>query len=52
MAGSWSFLTYFTGLGMGFIMIEIALLKRFILFLGEPTYALAVVLEACSSLPA
>ena len=44
VAGRWSFLTYFTGLGMGFIMIEIALLKRFILFLGEPTYALAVVL--------
>lgn len=43
-AGRWSFLTYFAGLGLGFIVIEIALLKRSILFLGEPVYALAVVL--------
>ena len=44
VSGCGSFLTYFAGLGLGFIMIEIALLKRFMLFLGEPVYALAVVL--------
>src|SRR5262249_10610350 len=36
--GCWAFLVYFAGLGLGFIMIEIALLQRFTLFLGEPVY--------------
>ncbi|MGB6438409.1 MAG: hypothetical protein WBE89_03555 [Methyloceanibacter sp.] len=44
VSGCGSFLTYFAGLGLGFIMIEIALLKRSMLFLGEPVYSLAVVL--------
>jgi SAM-dependent methyltransferase len=43
-AGCWSYLVYFAGLGLGFIMIEIALLQQFTLFLGEPIYAFAVVL--------
>jgi spermine/spermidine synthase len=43
-AGCWSYLVYFAGLGLGFIMIEIALLQRFTLFLGEPIYAFAAVL--------
>ncbi|HTC24746.1 MAG TPA: hypothetical protein VK688_10300, partial [Gemmatimonadales bacterium] len=43
-AGCWSYLAYFAGLGLGFIMIEITLLQRFTLFLGEPIYAFAVVL--------
>lgn len=42
----WGFLLYFAGLGLGFIMIEIALLQRFTLFLGQPVYTLAVVLAA------
>ncbi len=42
--GRWSFLVYFGGLGLGFIMIEIALLQRFTLFLGQPVYTFAVVL--------
>lgn len=44
---------YFGFLGLGFIMIEIALVQRFILFLGYPVYALAVVLSSlllCSGL--
>ena len=41
-----SFLIYFAGLGLGFIMIEIALLQRFTLFLGQPVYTFAVVLAA------
>jgi hypothetical protein len=38
------FLLYFASLGLGFIMIEMALLQRFTLFLGQPVYTLAVVL--------
>jgi predicted membrane-bound spermidine synthase len=42
--GQWAFLTYFAGLGLGFIMIEIVLLQRFTLFLGQPIFTFAVVL--------
>jgi hypothetical protein len=41
---SWSLLVYFAGLGLGFIMIEIVFIQRFLLFLGEPVYTFAVVL--------
>jgi hypothetical protein len=37
---------YFACLGYGFLMIEIPLLQRFVLLLGYPVYALAVVLFA------
>ncbi|HHI69029.1 MAG TPA: hypothetical protein ENJ97_06870 [Planctomycetes bacterium] len=37
---------YFTCLGLGFMMVEIALSQKFILFLGHPFYSLAVVLFA------
>ena len=40
----WSFLIYFACLGLGFILIEMVLLQRFTLFLGQPIYTLAVVL--------
>ena len=40
----WSFLIYFACLGLGFIMVEMVLLQRFTLFLGQPIYTLAVVL--------
>lgn len=39
-------LLYFACLGYGFMMLEIPLLQRFVLFLGYPVYALAVVLFA------
>jgi hypothetical protein len=42
--GSGSWLGYFAVLGLGFIMVEIALLQRFLLFLGQPIYTYAVVL--------
>ncbi len=42
--GGWGWLAYFAALGLGFIMVEIALLQRFLLFLGQPIYAYAVVL--------
>jgi spermidine synthase len=37
-------LFYFVALGLGFILIEISFIQRFVLFLGYPTYALTVVL--------
>lgn len=42
--GRWNWLAYFAALGLGFIMVEIALLQRFLLFLGQPIYTYAVVL--------
>ncbi len=39
-------LLYFGCLGYGFMMLEVPLLQRFVLFLGYPVYALAVVLFA------
>jgi spermidine synthase len=39
-------LSYFACLGYGFMMIEVPLLQRFVLLLGYPVYALAVVLFA------
>ncbi|GAB4150752.1 MAG: hypothetical protein Fur0021_13810 [Candidatus Promineifilaceae bacterium] len=40
----WSYLLYFGLLGMGFMLVEIPFIQRFTLYLGSPTYALAVVL--------
>ena len=37
------FLVYFLLIGAGYILIEVALIQKFILFLGHPTYALTVV---------
>ena len=39
-------LIYFSGLGCGFIMIEIVLIQQFSLLLGEPVYTFAIVLSA------
>jgi predicted membrane-bound spermidine synthase len=36
---------YFACLGLGFILVELGLMQRFILFLGHPIYALSVVLS-------
>lgn len=44
IAGRWAWIGYFAALGLGFIMVEIALLQRFLLFLGQPIYTYAVVL--------
>jgi hypothetical protein len=41
--GPTSRLFYFIAVGLGFILVEIALIQRFVLFLGHPTYALTVV---------
>ena len=41
---SWVALLYFVVVGLGYIMVEIAFIQRFVLFLGHPTYALTVVI--------
>jgi hypothetical protein len=38
------FLLYFVCLGAGYIMVQVALIQNFVLFLGHPTYALTVVI--------
>jgi hypothetical protein len=43
-ARTWISLLYFVAVGLGFILVEIAFIQRFVLFLGHPTYALTVVI--------
>jgi hypothetical protein len=38
------FLLYFLAIGMGYILIEVAMIQKFVLFLGHPVYALTVVI--------
>ena len=40
----WISLFYFVAVGLGYILVEIAFIQRFVLFLGHPTYALTVVI--------
>ncbi|MBI5504743.1 MAG: hypothetical protein HY899_08060 [Deltaproteobacteria bacterium] len=40
------FALYFASLGLGFMFIEISLIQHFILFLGHPSYSVAVILLA------
>jgi hypothetical protein len=42
--GVLGFLLYFLCIGAGYILIEVALIQKFVLFLGHPTYALTVVI--------
>ncbi len=44
--GRLPFLLYFATLGAGFIVVEVVLLQKCVLFLGHPAYALTVVLFA------
>jgi SAM-dependent methyltransferase len=37
-------LLYFISIGLGYILVEITLIQRFVLFLGHPVYALTVVI--------
>jgi SAM-dependent methyltransferase len=37
-------LLYFVAVGLGYILVEISFIQRFVLFLGHPTYALTVVI--------
>jgi hypothetical protein len=38
------FLLYFFSIGVGYILIQVALIQKFVLFLGHPTYALTVII--------
>jgi hypothetical protein len=38
-----TFLFYFVAIGVGYILIQVALIQKFVLFLGHPIYALTVV---------
>ena len=42
----WRLVLYFLALGLGFMFVEMAFIQRFVLFLGHPLYAIAVVLAA------
>lgn len=42
--GVLTFLWYFLFIGAGYILIQVALIQKFVLFLGHPTYALTVVI--------
>jgi spermidine synthase len=44
--GRLPFLLYFAALGVGFIVVEVVLVQKSVLFLGHPAYALSVVLFA------
>jgi len=37
---------FFSAIGLGFMFTEVTLIQKFILFLGNPIYSLAVILAA------
>ncbi len=41
----WSYILYFSALGLGYIMIEICLIQKFTLFLGQPVYTMLTVIS-------
>jgi SAM-dependent methyltransferase len=45
-AGGGKFILYYAMLGLGFILVEIPMLQKLNIYMGNPTYALAVVLFA------
>lgn len=42
--GERKLLIYFVCIGAGYILIQVALIQKFVLFLGHPTYALTVII--------
>ncbi len=42
--GRWKILTYFFCLGLGYMFLEVAMIQRFILLLGHPTYSISAVI--------
>ena len=42
----WGYIFYFACLGLGFMLVEIPMIQKFILFLGQPLYAIAVILSS------
>lgn len=43
---TWRLIVYFGAIGFAFLFVEIAFMQRLTLFLGEPLYAIAVVLSS------
>jgi hypothetical protein len=43
-AGMRRFLLYFVAIGAGYILVQVALIQKFVLFLGQPAYALTVII--------
>jgi hypothetical protein len=43
-AGKLPFMLYFAMLGLGFIFVEIVLIQKFIVYLGQPLYSISVIL--------
>jgi len=46
LRGAFPLFVFFAAIGLGFMLIEISQMERLIIFLGHPTYGLAVVLFA------
>jgi spermidine synthase len=44
--GALRYFAYFGALGLGFMLVEIALMQKLVIFLGHPAYALSVVLTS------
>jgi hypothetical protein len=44
--GAWLRIAYFAALGAGFMLVEVGLMQRFTIFLGNPAFAVATVLGA------
>ena len=42
--GTLTFLLYFVCIGVGYILIQVALIQKFVVLLGHPTYALTVII--------
>jgi hypothetical protein len=40
----WALLTYFAGIGLGFMFVEISQMQRLLVFLGHPVYSLTTVM--------
>ena len=43
-SGTLTFLLYFVCIGVGYILIQVALIQKFVVLLGHPTYALTVII--------
>ena len=44
MSSNWPFLLYYAAIGVGFMLIMVPAIQRLTIYLGSPTYSLAVVL--------
>ena len=44
--GAGGLIVYFAALGLAFMFVEVALMQKFVLFLGHPTYSIAVTMSS------